>query len=52
MIGTRREKKKLKKNTFFDYIACANHLIEQRYTYKGGYVFMEVVLEDLQEERC
>jgi oligopeptidase B len=32
-------KKKLKKNTFLDYIACANHLIEQRYTYKGGLCF-------------
>ena len=32
-------KKKLKKNTFFDYIACANHLIEQRYTHKGGICF-------------
>ena len=32
-------KRKLKKNTFFDYIACANHLIEQRYTYKGGVCF-------------
>ena len=32
-------KKKLKKNTFFDYVACANHLIEQRYTYKGGICF-------------
>ena len=32
-------KKKFKKNTFFDYIACANHLIEQRYTYKGGICF-------------
>mgnify|MGYP006125548091 FL=1 len=32
-------KKKLKKNTFFDYIACANHLIEQQYTYKGGICF-------------
>ena len=32
-------KKKLKKNTFLDYIACANHLIEQRYTYKGGICF-------------
>ena len=32
-------KKKLKKNTFFDYIACANHLIDQRYTYKGGICF-------------
>ena len=32
-------KKKLKKNTFFDYLACANHLIAQRYTYKGGICF-------------
>ena len=32
-------KKKLKKNTFLDYVACANHLIEQRYTYKGGICF-------------
>ena len=32
-------KKKLKKNTFFDYIACANHLIDQRYTHKGGICF-------------
>jgi oligopeptidase B len=32
-------KKKSKKNTFLDYIACANHLIEQRYTYKGGVCF-------------
>jgi oligopeptidase B len=32
-------KKKLKKNTFLDYIGCANHLIEQRYTYKGGVCF-------------
>ena len=32
-------KKKLKKNTFLDYIACANHLIEQRYTHKGGLCF-------------
>ena len=32
-------KKKLKKNTFFDYVACAKHLIEQRYTYKGGLCF-------------
>ena len=32
-------KKKLKKNTFLDYIACANHLINQRYTYKGGICF-------------
>ena len=32
-------KKKFKKNTFLDYIACANHLIDQRYTYKGGLCF-------------
>ncbi len=32
-------KKKLKKNTFLDYIACANHLIEQRYSHKGGICF-------------
>ena len=32
-------KKNLKKNTFLDYIACANHLIDQRYTYKGGVCF-------------
>ena len=32
-------KKKLKKNTFYDYIACANHLIDQRYTHKGGVCF-------------
>ena len=32
-------KKKFKKNTFLDYIACAKHLIEQRYTYKGGVCF-------------
>ena len=32
-------KKKLKKNTFLDYIACANHLVDQRYTYKGGICF-------------
>ena len=32
-------KKKLKKNTFIDYIACANHLIDQRYTYTGGICF-------------
>ena len=31
MPGTQRVKK-FKKNTFLDYIACANHLIEQRYT--------------------
>ena len=32
-------KKKLKKNTFLDYIACANHLIDQQYTHKGGICF-------------
>ena len=32
-------KKKLKKNTFIDYVSCANHLIDQRYTYKGGICF-------------
>tara|TARA_X000001036_G_scaffold434008_1_gene472626 strand:- start:2646 stop:4730 length:2085 start_codon:yes stop_codon:yes gene_type:complete len=32
-------KKKFKKNTFLDYVACANHLIEQKYTYKGGICF-------------
>ncbi len=32
-------KKKLKKNTFLDYIACANHLINHKYTYKGGICF-------------
>tara|TARA_Y100001970_G_scaffold281920_1_gene393707 strand:- start:4058 stop:6142 length:2085 start_codon:yes stop_codon:yes gene_type:complete len=32
-------KKKLKKNTFLDYVACANYLIEQKYTYKGGLCF-------------
>ncbi len=32
-------KKNLKRNTFLDYIACANHLIDQRYTYKGGICF-------------
>ena len=32
-------KKKLKKNTFLDYVACANHLIDQQYTYKGGICF-------------
>ncbi len=32
-------KKKLKKNTFIDYISCANHLINQKYTYKGGIGF-------------
>jgi len=33
-------KKKLKKNTFLDYIACANHLIDKKYTYKGGVCFL------------
>jgi oligopeptidase B len=33
-------KKKLKKNTFLDYIACANHLVNQKYTYKGGVCFL------------
>ncbi len=32
-------KRKYKKNTFLDFIACANHLIDQRYTYKGGICF-------------
>ncbi len=32
-------KKKLKKNTFLDYVACAKHLIDQRYTFKGGICF-------------
>ncbi len=32
-------KKHLKKNTFLDYIACAKHLIDQRYTHKGGICF-------------
>ncbi len=32
-------KKKLKKNTFHDYIACAKHLIDQRYTHEGGLCF-------------
>ena len=32
-------KMKLKKNTFYDYVACANHLIDQRYTHKGGLCF-------------
>ena len=31
--------KKLKKNTFLDYIACANHLVEKKYTHKGGVCF-------------
>ena len=32
-------KKKLKKNTFIDYISCANHLVHKKYTYKGGICF-------------
>ena len=32
-------KKNLKKNTFEDYIACANFLIENKYTHKGGLCF-------------
>ena len=32
-------KKKLKKNTFIDYISCANFLIEKKYTHKGGICF-------------
>ena len=32
-------KKKLKKNTFIDYVSCANHLITKKYTYKGGICF-------------
>jgi oligopeptidase B len=28
-----------KKNTFKDYIACAEHLIDNKYTYKGGLAF-------------
>jgi oligopeptidase B len=39
MFGMKKGKKKSKRNTFLDYIACANHLIEQRYTYKGGLCF-------------
>ncbi len=31
--------KKLKKNTFLDYIACANQLVEKKYTHKGGVCF-------------
>ena len=29
-----------KKNSFLDYIAVANHLIEQKYTYKNGICFL------------
>jgi oligopeptidase B len=32
-------KKKLKKNTFIDYVSCANHLINKKYTYRGGICF-------------
>ena len=39
MFGIKKEKKKLKKNTFLDYVACANHLVNQKYTYKGGICF-------------
>jgi len=28
-----------KKNTFIDYIACAEHLVKKKYTYKGGIAF-------------
>jgi len=28
-----------KKNTFKDYISCAEHLIKEKYTYKGGLAF-------------
>ena len=28
-----------KKNTFFDYISCAEHLIKNKYTYSGGVIF-------------
>ena len=28
-----------KKNTFKDYVACCEHLINQKYTYKGGIAF-------------
>ncbi len=29
-----------KKNTFKDYIACADYLIKEKYTYKGGLAFL------------
>ena len=29
-----------KKNSFLDYIESANHLIKQKYTYKGGICFL------------
>ena len=32
-------KKKQKKNTFEDYIACADFLIKNKYTHKGGFCF-------------
>ena len=32
-------KKKFKMNTFLDYIACAKHLIKEKYTYTGGVCF-------------
>jgi oligopeptidase B len=32
-------KKKLKKNTFIDYVSCVNHLIDKKYTHKGGVCF-------------
>ena len=35
----RKQKKKLKKNTFIDYVSCANHLINKKYTYRGGICF-------------
>ena len=38
MFGIKKEKK-IKKNTFLDYVACANHLVNQKYTYKGGICF-------------
>ena len=28
-----------KKNTFKDYISCAEHLVKEKYTYKGGIAF-------------